>query len=79
MTTEHDNEHGKPDVKQTSEYDVSILREARRIVEKYLHLSHVRMYQAMDELDNAIDLIEAPTEPAPSADNQRKRTGKRGV
>jgi hypothetical protein len=42
--------------------DVAVLREARRIVEKYLHLSHVRIYQTMDELDNALDLITQHTE-----------------
>jgi hypothetical protein len=57
MTTQHDTPDGTPGIKQTSEYDVSILREARRVLEKYVHLNHVRMYDAMDELDNALALL----------------------
>jgi hypothetical protein len=57
MTTQHDTPDGTPGIKQTSEYYVSILREARRVLEKYVHLNHVRMYDAMDELDNALALL----------------------
>jgi hypothetical protein len=57
MTTQHDTPDGTPGIKQTSEYDVSILREARRVLEKYVHLNHVRMYDAMDESDNALALL----------------------